>query len=65
MTAKRTLELLRIERECILRNIDHKCDRKCGNCDLVQKDYDLLEMYSGLILEYERKAVAERNSANE
>lgn len=55
MTAARTLELLKIERECIQRNCDKKCDRDCGQCDLVQKDEDLVELYDELIEEYELK----------
>jgi hypothetical protein len=55
MTTERTLELLKIERECIQRNIDHVCDRNCGECELVQVDEDLQELYDGLIKEYEKK----------
>jgi len=65
MTAVRTLELLQIERECIQRNIDRKCDRNCGYCDLVQKDEDLQDLYDGLIEEYRKKAWAERIEARE
>lgn len=65
MTNQRRLELLKIERECIKRNIDKKCDRNCGYCDLVQKDEDLLELYDELVEEYEVKKVwAERANAD-
>jgi hypothetical protein len=43
------IELLEIEHECILRNSDNNCDRKCANCDLVQDDKELHEMYMGVI----------------
>ena len=65
MTTQRTIELLEIERECICRNIDKKCDRDCGRCDLVQKDKDLIELYDGLIDHYKRKAWAEQIEARE
>lgn len=42
---KRTLELLEIEKKCILRNENHECNRDCANCDLVQETGDLLEAY--------------------
>jgi wyosine [tRNA(Phe)-imidazoG37] synthetase (radical SAM superfamily) len=65
MTNQRRLELLKIERECIRRNIDKKCDRNCGYCDLVQKDEDLIELYDELVEEYEVKnAWAERANAD-
>lgn len=48
MTPERVLELLKIERECIKRN-KFGCDRKCGECDLVQDTEELLEMYDTVI----------------
>ena len=44
MTNERALELLGIERQCLLRNRDG-CDRNCAECDLVQEDEELEEMY--------------------
>ncbi len=52
MTDERILELLKIERECVLRNKNGECDRNCVNCDLVQEDEDLLEMYDEVIKQY-------------
>lgn len=49
MTIERMIELLEIERSCIMRNIRGECDRNCGDCDLVQKDTDLGEMYTSVI----------------
>lgn len=54
MELKRTLELLRIEHECVRRNGDG-CDRDCANCDLVQQDTELLDMYEGVIERLERQ----------
>lgn len=52
MTPERVLELLKIERECIKRN-KFGCDRRCGECDLVQDTDELLEMYDMVIAKYE------------
>lgn len=49
MTINRIIHLLEIEKECVTRNAEHRCDRKCENCDLCQIDTDLLEMYSDVI----------------
>ena len=48
MTLDRAIELLKIERECVSRNTNG-CDRNCAACDLVQEDWELLEMYGRLI----------------
>lgn len=49
MTIQRMLELLEIEHECILRNSHNACDRNCADCDLVQDDDELHEMYTDVI----------------
>lgn len=49
MELKRMVDLLKIERECVRRNSDGECDRDCANCDIVQIDTDLLEMYDSVI----------------
>lgn len=49
MTIQRIIELLEIEHECILRNSHDDCDRNCADCDLVQDDGDLHEMYTDVI----------------
>ena len=49
MTIQRMIELLKIEHECILRNSHGDCDRNCADCDLVQDDGDLHEMYTDVI----------------
>lgn len=53
MTIDRQIELLKIERECVQRNHDGRCDRDCANCELVQIDTELLEMYDEVIKNYE------------
>jgi len=49
MSNDRIVQLLRIERECVWRNSTNSCDRNCANCDLVQDDKELLEMYETVI----------------
>lgn len=49
MTIQRMIELLEIEHECMLRGSHDDCDRNCADCDLVQDDSDLHEMYTDVI----------------
>lgn len=47
MTIERAIELLEIEKTCIMRA--NTCDRNCAACDLVQTDTDLLAAYDAAI----------------
>ena len=47
MNTERAIELLKIEMACIKRA--SYCDRKCGNCELVQNEKELLDMYDFVI----------------
>ena len=49
MTKERMIELLKIEHECMLRGSHDYCDRNCADCDLVQDDGELHEMYMNVI----------------
>ena len=49
MTIQRIIELLEIEHECMLRGAHNDCDRNCADCELVQNDGDLHEMYTDVI----------------
>ena len=49
MTIQRMIELLKIEHECMLRGSHDDCDRNCADCDLVQNDDELHEMYTDVI----------------
>ena len=40
------IDLLEIERACVETNADQRCDRDCANCNLVQDDKELIEMYT-------------------
>lgn len=48
MTIDRTIELLKIERECVHRA--ETCTRQCERCPLVQDTGDLLEAYDDAIM---------------
>ena len=39
------LRLIGIEKECVIRNSVGICNRNCGECDLAQKDTDLIETF--------------------
>lgn len=48
MTIERCVELLKIEKECVLRQDTSKCCREslgCAKCDLVQDANEISEMY--------------------
>lgn len=49
MTIQRMIELLEIEHECMLRGAHDDCDRNCADCELVQDDWELHEMYTNVI----------------
>ena len=49
MNLDKALKLMKIEKECIQRNKDAKCDRECDICDLVQHTDELLESYETII----------------
>lgn len=48
MKISRVIDLLKAERACVKRNAVG-CDRNCAECDLVQEDHELIEMYDFLI----------------
>jgi hypothetical protein len=47
MDTSEMLRLLKIERECVMRA--NTCGRDCANCDLVQDDDILIDMYNSVI----------------
>lgn len=49
MTIDRMIELLKIEHKCMLRKSHGDCDGQCEDCDLVQDDGELHEMYENVI----------------
>ena len=64
MTIQRMIELLEIEHECMLRGSHDDCDRNCADCELVQDDGELHEMYTnviGILEEYKSMPTAGTN----
>ena len=64
MTIQRMIELLEIEHECMLRGAHDDCDRNCADCELVQDDGELHEMYTnviGILEEYRSMTTAGTN----
>ena len=49
MTNERAIEVIKIEKKCVLRNM-RGCDRKCENCDLVMESEDILLAYDIAIM---------------
>ena len=45
----RLIELMEIERECIIRNTYNDCNRQCDQCDLVQDSAELISTYTRII----------------
>lgn len=64
MTIERMIELLEIEHECMLRGSHNGCDRDCLNCDLVQDDGELHEMYTNVIEIMKGMVTDERSQSN-
>ena len=53
MKIDKAIELMRVERECVMRNDDVHCNRDCVNCDLcdpLEKTSDIIEAY-GIAIE--------------
>lgn len=52
MNLKRAIELMKVQRECIMRNDGVHCDRDCANCDLCdsfEKMDDIISAYDTVI----------------
>ncbi len=49
MSIRKMVELLEIEHTCMLRGAHDDCDRNCADCELVQDDNELHEMYTNVI----------------
>ena len=44
MTENEAIEIINLEKQCVLRNIKG-CDRNCKKCDLLKADKEILEGY--------------------
>lgn len=54
MTNQEAIEVVKTEKECVLRNIQG-CDRDCGKCDLVMEDKIIIEGYDMAIQALEKQ----------
>ena len=57
LTREEALEILRIEKACVVRNEHNACDRDCYNCDLVRPTEKILETYDMAIAAIEKGIV--------
>lgn len=49
MEIERTIEMLKIEQECVKRQNTADCSRKCFECNLCQDEQEILEAYDTAI----------------
>lgn len=49
MTIQRMVELLEIEHKCMLLGSHDDCNQNCADCDLLQDDDELHEMFTDVI----------------
>ena len=49
MTNRQAIEIMKIEKECVLRQDTPKCDRKCQYCDLLVNTDDVVKAYETVI----------------
>lgn len=59
MEFSEALELMKIEKECVIRNSVEICNRDCGKCDLAQEDTDLIEAFQMAIFALKKVIEAE------
>lgn len=59
MEFSEALELMKIEKECVIRNSVEICNRDCGKCDLAQKGTDLIEAFQMTIFALKKLIEAE------
>lgn len=55
MTPDRMIELLKIERACVIKNNGTSCDRECEKCILCQDSEELIAMYDDVIAQMENR----------
>ena len=49
MNNKRAIEIMKIEKECVLRQDTPKCDKRCQYCDLLVNAADVILAYDTAI----------------
>ena len=41
----KAIEVIKTEKECVMRNVGSNCNRDCYGCDLIMPDKDILDAY--------------------
>ena len=54
MTLEEAIEIIKVERACVKRNTDNKCDRDCINCDLLRTEEEIFAAYDMAIESLEK-----------
>lgn len=54
MTIQEAIEIIEVERACVKRNTDNKCDRDCINCDLLRTEEEIFAAYDMAIESLEK-----------
>lgn len=49
MTADEAIKVMQVERECVMRNDSHQCNRDCAVCDLVLPTEYVLDAYDEVL----------------
>ena len=55
MTFEEAIEITEVERACVKRNTDNKCDRDCINCDLLRTEEEIFAAYDMAIKALEKQ----------
>jgi len=55
----KVVKILKIEKECVSRN----CNRKCNECDLAQDKYELIDAYDNalILIDYFQEKVKQQD----
>ena len=65
MTLKEAIEIIEVERACVKRNTDNKCDRDCINCDLLRTEEEIFAAYDMAIEALEKQIPKKPYTDNE
>ena len=59
------LEVMKTERQCVIRNEIGSCNRDCGNCDLLLPTNDIIQAYDRVIMMIQNlRMMAGQNNAD-
>lgn len=64
MTFEEAIEITEVERACVKRNTDNKCDRDCINCDLLRTEEEIFAAYDMAIKALEQQMNSCNNCNN-